>query len=63
VKVRIDSNRCQGHGQCNLICPELFLFDEQGFAYVESEEVPAEFETQAERAFGSCPEHAISIAR
>lgn len=63
MKVRIDSDRCQGHGQCNLICPELFVFDEQGFGQVAGEEVPTEFEDKAERASLSCPEQAISISR
>lgn len=63
MKVRIDSDRCQGHGQCNLICPEIFVFDEQGFGQIEREEIPVEFEEHAERARLTCPEQAISVSR
>lgn len=63
MRVRIDSDRCQGHGQCNMICPQLFVFDEQGFSQVAAEEVPSELEDRAQRASLSCPEEAISISR
>ena len=61
VKVRVDSSRCQGHGQCNLLCPEVFQFDEQGFARIENDRVPERLEADVERAVGNCPERAISL--
>lgn len=42
--------------------PELFhLRDEDGQAYVESEEVPAGMEDAARRGEESCPERAITV--
>ena len=59
----VDSSRCQGHGQCNLACPEIFQFDDQGFAHVAIEQVPEEFWPAVERAERNCPERAIEIRR
>ena len=61
MKVRIDSAHCQGHGQCVFLCPEVFAADEQGFATVKHEDVPADAETDVVQAEASCPERAISI--
>ena len=61
MRVRIDTNRCQGHGQCNLICPEVFGFDEQGFGRVRIERVPERLDADVERAQRACPERAIEI--
>jgi len=63
MKVRIDSGACQGHGQCVLLCPDVFTADEEGFGVVEHEEVPANAENGVERAEASCPERAIQIER
>ncbi len=63
MKVRIDSDLCQGHAMCALACPELFqLSDEDGHAHVEDENVAGEFEAAVERAVRSCPEGAIQVS-
>ena len=28
MKVRIDPERCQGHGMCNMVCPSVFKYDD-----------------------------------
>ena len=61
MQVRIDADRCQGHGQCNLVCPEVFGFDEQGFGQVRTPHVPAQLSEAVERAERACPERAIEI--
>ena len=63
MRVHIDSDRCQGHGQCVFLCPEVFGADEQGFGVVRQEEVPEGAEADAQKAEASCPEGAIRIAR
>jgi len=63
MKVRIDTEVCQGHGQCVMVCGAVFRFDEQGFAVVEAEEVPAEHEDAVARAELQCPERAIRTER
>jgi ferredoxin len=61
VNVRIAPERCQGHGQCNLVCPEIFDFDEQGFGRVRTQRVPEPLRADVERAERTCPERAIEI--
>ncbi|MFC5749009.1 ferredoxin [Actinomadura rugatobispora] len=34
MKVRIDSERCQGHGRCYDLAPELFGDDKEGYGTV-----------------------------
>ncbi len=63
MKVRIDPERCQGHGMCNMVCPQVFKYDDEGFGYVapEYETVPAELEDDVRLAEVQCPERAIVI--
>jgi len=63
MRVRIDSDACQGHGQCVIICPQVFSADEQGFATAPGDNVAAEYAPAAERAEASCPERAIHLER
>ncbi|WP_106402642.1 ferredoxin [Actinocorallia populi] len=62
MKVRVDSELCQGHTLCAMNAPDLFaLRDEDGHAYALLEEVPADKEGQAREAARSCPEQAIVL--
>lgn len=62
MKVRINAGRCVGHAMCNLAAPEIFkLSDEDGHAFVVSENVPPEFEDAVRQAERGCPEEAIEI--
>jgi len=62
MRVRVDEEKCQGHGLCRLSAPELFFArDEDGHAYVKDENVPPDQEPFAELASASCPELAIEI--
>jgi len=63
MQVRVDDEKCQGHGLCRLSAGDLFLArEEDGHAYVESPDVPAGQEDAAELAADSCPELAIEIS-
>ena len=62
MKVKVDPSICQGHGMCYLYCPDIFqLSDEDGHAYVLSEDVPEGLVDAVELAVRSCPEQAISL--
>jgi ferredoxin len=63
VKVRVDPEMCQGHAVCYMTSPELFrLRDEDGHAYVDSEDVPPELQDAAQLGADSCPERAITVS-
>jgi ferredoxin len=62
VKVQIDSERCQGHGRCYDLAPDLFGDDDEGYGQVLGDGVvrPGK-EHDARRAALNCPEHAIDV--
>ncbi|HEY8308743.1 MAG TPA: ferredoxin [Lapillicoccus sp.] len=62
MQVRVDEERCQGHGLCRLSAPDIFFArEEDGHAYVLSETVPEGREDEAQLAADSCPELAIEV--
>ncbi|WP_419827193.1 ferredoxin [Sphingomonas sp.] len=62
MKVRVDGERCVGQGMCFLAAPEVFqLSDEDGHAYVSSEEVSPDLDEAVHQAQRSCPEQAIVV--
>jgi len=63
VKVQIDSERCQGHGRCYDIAPDLFGEDVEGYGKVVGDGlVPPDHEREARLAAASCPERAVNLA-
>ena len=62
MRVSVDPAICQGHTLCNLAAPQVFLLaEDDGHAYVASEEVPSELEDAVRKAAATCPEGAITI--
>jgi ferredoxin len=65
MRVQIDSARCQGHGRCYDLAPDLFGADEDGYATLTDRtaggEVPAGQESEARLAADNCPECAVLI--
>jgi ferredoxin len=62
VRVHLDPEKCQGHGRCAAVAPELFELDDYNQSSVKTDgTVPPELERQARLAVANCPEYAISI--
>lgn len=61
MEVFVDASACQGHARCNLICPEVFDLDDNGYAAVIDKHVPPEHEAAVQDAVSNCPERAISV--
>ncbi|WP_329245074.1 ferredoxin [Actinoallomurus sp. NBC_01490] len=62
MKVQIDSGRCQGHGRCYDLAPEVFGDDDEGYGTVLGDGVvPAGREPDARLAASNCPERAIDL--
>ena len=62
MKVRVDSQRCQGHTLCAMIAPEMFILsDLDGSSSAVCEVVPSDQENLVREAAQSCPEQAIVI--
>ena len=62
MKVSIDAERCQGHGRCYEVAPDVFTDDERGRGQVISQSVPAHLEEQVRSAVMACPEKAITLS-
>jgi ferredoxin len=62
MKVRVDTERCQGHNRCYSLAPELFDVDDFGQAVVIGDgTVAAGLEHKARLAVANCPEYAITL--
>ncbi|MBF8188779.1 ferredoxin [Nonomuraea sp. K274] len=63
MKVRIDPERCQGHGRCYDLTPGLFTEDDEGYGQVVRDGVVPPGEERAARlAASNCPERAIDMS-
>jgi ferredoxin len=60
-ELRIDREKCQGHGRCYTLAPELFDCDNDGDGFVTAPWLTADELTAARSALMACPERAISI--
>ena len=62
LRVHVDEKRCEGHGRCYSLAPELFLADDIGnSSEVGDGTVPPRLEREARLAVANCPERAITI--
>jgi ferredoxin len=62
-RVCVDAERCEGHGRCYTLAPDVFDADEVGHAVVLVENVSGDLEEQAAEAEKNCPEAAITLSR
>ena len=62
MRVRVETEKCQGHNRCYALAPELFDVDDYGYAKeIGDGVVPAELEDKARLAASNCPEFAIVV--
>jgi ferredoxin len=65
MKVRVDRELCQAHGQCNMVSDELFPLDDEGYSAIAGggKEVPAGEEDVAEEGVYNCPARALAAEK
>ncbi|GAA5199979.1 ferredoxin [Rugosimonospora acidiphila] len=61
MKVEIDRELCQGHGQCQESAPAIFEVRDDGVAYLLVDEIPADQEANVRDAANRCPVDAIRL--
>jgi ferredoxin len=62
MRVRVDQERCQGHGRCYSLAPDVFESDDVGNGVERNGgEVAAEHEAQARLGALNCPEGAVVL--
>jgi ferredoxin len=60
MKVRVDTDLCDGYQNCIAICPEVFEMEDD-VARVKVELVPEDLEEKCRDAADACPAEAIII--
>jgi ferredoxin len=61
MRVILDREKCQGHGRCYVLAPDVFAPDDEGYGTVVQSEVSGDLLEQARRGAQGCPEAAITI--
>jgi ferredoxin len=61
ARLTVDWTRCQGHGLCSRLVPELVQLDSQGFPVFLDMPVPFWLEQDAVQAVQMCPALALRI--
>jgi len=61
AKLKVNSERCQGHARCFVLAPETFTLDEEGYAQIIEGREHSHDEENVRKAMRSCPERAIEI--
>lgn len=60
MKIKVETEKCQGHNRCFVVASELFELDDYGYAHEVNEgKVPPELAEKARLAIANCPEQAI----
>jgi ferredoxin len=63
MHLTIDAGRCEGHGRCYDLVPDVVQPDDEGHATLvnESGAVPPGYEGRVETAARNCPERALAV--
>jgi ferredoxin len=57
----IDAAKCQGHGQCELVAPDVFELGDDDRGHVIADPVPPGSAEAAREAVFMCPEGAVEV--
>ena len=60
MRVEVDRDRCEGNAVCVGIAPELFELDDEDYAIVTADPIPADQEALAAQALAECPRAALN---
>jgi ferredoxin len=61
IVVDVLRDRCQGHGLCSAVAPEIYELDDDGYCVIGRVELPADRLDQARLGAKNCPEMAITV--
>lgn len=62
MRIAFEREKCQGHGRCYALAPEVFESDDEGYAVlVVAGDVPEGLQEGARLASDNCPEYAIAV--
>lgn len=62
MKIGVDREVCEGHGQCSVVDMDLFPLDDDGYSAVgPAADVPEGEEQVARLGVAACPVHALRV--
>lgn len=61
MRIHIELDQCEGHGQCHSVDPDLYRLDEDGYAERSDIVVPAGAGATAAAGVSACPMGAIRL--
>ena len=61
MNVRIDRDRCVGHGRCYVFAPDVFEPDDEGYSTVLLAEPGPRAQDAVRSAARNCPEQAVIV--
>ena len=59
MRVEVDHDRCEGNAVCLGIAPDLFDLDDDDYAVLKVDVIPADQEGLAQQAVNECPRAAL----
>jgi ferredoxin len=63
MRIEVDTNRCEGHGMCEVVAPEYFALDDDGKLTVLEETVSDTDQAHVQDAAYACPVAALKLTR
>jgi ferredoxin len=63
LHVAIDRIKCDGHGLCAELLPEMIRLDDWGYPIIAAGAIPDRLGTHAQRAVATCPTLALALRR
>ena len=63
LHMTIDRIKCDGHGLCEELLPELIRLDDWGYPIIAGDPIPAYLMPHAQRAVEGCPVLALTMLR
>lgn len=61
MKVRVDPDRCEGHGRCATTAPAVFELRDDDLSHVLMDDIPESQREKVKNAVRLCPRQAIEI--
>jgi ferredoxin len=61
MRIVIDYDRCEGHGRCVELAPQVFAFNDDGQATLLLDDPGEELRPGVERAVALCPRQALAL--
>lgn len=63
MRITVDPTKCQGHGMCEAMAPDLFEVDDKGILHILEDSPPEERLVEVEAVVNSCPALALTLER